>query len=167
MAKALTMDEKMQRATERLVRSDVERPGSAERKRNVFNGTEGKLTIQHTIPGFHLHIFNDAPGRIQQALDGGYVFVTPDEIGSVKDNVVSRNTDIGDKVRFLVGRSDDNQPLYAYLMKIKQEWYEEDQNIMQDKNNLVDDAIRSGANAKDGKAFEGSYIPKEGIKYKN
>lgn len=165
MAQALTLEEKKERALGNMVRDVNDRPGT--RKRNVFNGTEGKLTIQHKIEGFHLHIFNDVPGRIQQALDGGYVFVTPDEIGSVKENVVSRNTDLGDKVRFLVGRDETGDALYAYLMKIKQEWYEEDQMAMQEKNNLVDDAIRNGGSPKDGKAFEGSYIPKEGIKYKN
>ena len=166
MAQALTIEEKKERALEKMVRTNTDRD-TGERKRNVFNGTEGKLTIQHKIEGFHLHIFNDAPGRIQQALDAGYVFVTPEEIGGVKENVVSRNTDLGDKVRFLVGRSEDGTALYAYVMKIKQAWFDEDQGIMQDKNNLIDDAIRNGSNAKDGKSFEGSYVPKGGISYKN
>jgi hypothetical protein len=165
MAVALTIEEKKARALGQ-VRDTHDRPTS-ERRRNVFNGTEGKLTITHQIEGYHLHIFNDSPGRVQQALDGGYVFVTPDEIGGVKENVVSRNTDLGDKVRFLVGRDETGEALYAYLMKIRQEWFDEDQNIMQEKNNLVDDAIRNGGSPKDGKAFEGSYVPKEGIKYKN
>ena len=165
MPAALTIEQKKEKALGQ-VREATDR-SSTERKRNSFNGTEGKLTIQHKIDGFHLHIFNDSPGRIQTALDGGYVFVTPEEIGGVKENVVSRNTDLGDKVRFLVGRVDSGEALYAYLMKIKQEWYEEDQMTMQDKNNLVDEAIRNGSNPKDGNTFEGSYVPKEGIKYKN
>lgn len=163
---ALTIEEKKEKALDKLVRSNTER-NTGERKRNVFNGTEGKLTIQHKIEGFHLHIFNDSPGRVQQAIDGGYTFVEPAEIGGVKDNVVSRNTDLGDKVRFLVGRDDTGNALYAYLMKIKQEWYEEDQNILQDKNNLVDDAIRNGASPKDGRSQEGFYAPKGGITYKS
>jgi hypothetical protein len=30
-------------------------------------------------------------------------------------------------VRAIVGTTDQNEPLYAYLMKIKKEWFEEDQ----------------------------------------
>lgn len=162
MAQAHTVEEKKEKAL--AVRSVADRLGSGtERKRNVFNGTEGKLTIEHQIEGYHLHIFNDSPGRIANAMSGGYDFVSPDEVGGTKENVVSRNTDIGDKVRFLVGRTEDGkEPQYAYLMKIRQEWYDEDQKAVQAKVNATDDAIRNGkastANA------EGFYTPKNGIK---
>lgn len=120
----------------------VERP--RERKRNVFNGTQGKLQVGKEIPGFHLHIFNDTPGRIQAATEAGYEFVKPEEVDGVMDNVTSRNTEIGDKVRFLVGAGDKGEPMYAYLMKIKQEWWEEDQAALQAKNDKTDAAIRTG-----------------------
>lgn len=155
MAQAMTVEEKKERALAQ-VRNTQQRATSA-RKRNVFNGTEGKLTVEHTIEGYHLHIFNDTPGRIQHALDGGYEFVHPEEIGSVKENVTSRNTDVGDKVRFLVNPNAADGEQYGYLMKIKQEWYEEDQLVLQDKNNLIDDAIRGGKGSKDA---EGFYVPK-------
>lgn len=51
-------------------------------------------------------------------------------------------------------------------MKIKQEWWEEDQEEMQKRNDLVDDAIRGGTNVKAGTSAEGFYTPREGIKYK-
>jgi hypothetical protein len=162
MPKALTIEEKIERATQ--VRTAGERVTS-ERKRNAFNGTEGKLTVEHKIEGYHLHILNDTPGRIQQALDGGYEFVKPSELLSVKENVTSRNTDVGDKVRFLVNPSAKEGEQYAYLMKIKQEWFDEDQNALQEKNNQTDEAIRSGRNLKG--SSEGFYTPREGIQYKN
>lgn len=161
MAQALTVEQKKEKVL--AVRSSADRLGTGtERKRNVFNGTEGKLTIDHQIEGFHLHIFNDTPGRIANAISGGYTFVSPDEVGGTRENVVSRNTDIGDKVRFLVGRSEDGkEPAYAYLMKIKQDWYDEDQNSIQAKVNETDDAIRNG---KATNNTEGFYTPKDGIK---
>jgi len=70
MAKALTIEEKKEQA---LTRTAAERP-SRERVRNVFNGTQAKLTVNHQIPGYVLHIFNDEPGRIQTAIDGGWEF---------------------------------------------------------------------------------------------
>lgn len=162
MATAMTPEQKREKALQ--VRATSER-ASGGRKRNTFNGTEGKLAIGHLVEGYHLHILNDSPGRIQQALDGGWEFVTPEEVGGTKENVVSRNTDLGDKVRFLVGRSEDGQPLYAYLMKIKQEWWEEDQATLQKKNNMVDEAIRSGKNVRAGDSADGFYSPKNGIQY--
>jgi hypothetical protein len=165
MPEALTIEEKKEKALEKQVRNNSERPAQ-ERKRNVFNGTQGKLSVNYTIEGYHLHGFNDENGRIADALDGGYEFVTPEEVGGVKENVVSRNTDLGDKVRWLVGRTTEGGPLYCYLMKIKQEWFEEDQAILQAKNNLIDDAIRKGRNTKDGSSAEGFYAPREGINYK-
>ena len=138
-------------------------PQRPERRRNVFNGTQGKLQVGHQIPGYHLHIFNDSPGRIQQAQDAGYEFVSPEEVGGVTTNVVSRNTDIGDKVRFLVGTGESGEPLYAYVMKIRQEWYEEDQAEFQKRNERTDAAIRGGKLTGDGMSTQGFYDA--GIKY--
>ena len=161
MAKALTIEEKKERA---LTRTEVERPTST-RKRNVFNGTQGKLTVNSQIPGYHLHIFNDEPGRIQTAIDGGWEFVKPEEVGGVGERVTSVNTDLGDKVRYLVGVGEKGDGLYAYLMKIREDWWQEDQEEMQKRNDIVDDAIRAGTNTKAGTNSEGFYTPREGIKY--
>ena len=162
MAQAKTIEQKREEA---LTRTANERP-TRERVRNVFNGTQAKLTVNNQIPGYHMHIFNDEPGRIQTAIDGGWEFVTPDEVGGVKDSVTSGNTDLGDKVRFLVGTSEKGDGLYAYLMKIKQEWWEEDQAEIQKRNDRVDDAIRGGVNVSSGTSAEGFYTPKGGISYK-
>ena len=162
MAQAKTIEQKREEA---LTRTANERP-TRERVRNVFNATQAKLTVNKQIPGYHLHIFNDEPGRIQTAIDGGWEFVTPDEVGGVKDSVTSGNTDLGDKVRFLVGTSEKGDGLYAYLMKIKEEWWEEDQAEIQKRNDRVDDAIRGGVNVASGTSAEGFYSPKGGISYK-
>ena len=132
------------------------------RQRGAFNGTRGKLQVGNTIPGYHLYIFNDTPGRITAASENGYEFVAPNEVGGLTANVVSRNTDLGDKVRFLVG-SNDGEPTYAYLMKIKQDWWDEDQKDLQKKNDQTDAAIRAGKLTKEGTSSEGFY--NAGIKY--
>ena len=132
-------------------------------QRSSFNGTDGKLKINKQIEGYHLHILNDYPGRIDQALATGYEFVSPEEVGGVTNNVVSRNTDIGqDKVRFCVGVAEGGGPLYAYLMKIKQEWYDEDQAKLASRNDMIDKSIRQGRPP--GASQENFYTPKGGIK---
>lgn len=164
MPKALTMDEKIAKveAKQEQVRSTTGR--SKRDSRTSFNGTEAKLRIGNQIDGYHLHILNDTPGRIDQALSAGYEFVSPDEVGGVANNVVSRNTDLGDKVRFLVGTGTNNEPMYAYLMKIELDLYKEDQAALQSKNDRVDAAIRGGKALAEGQTSEGVYIPREGIK---
>lgn len=166
MPRALTMEEKVAKAESKKeagqVRTSVDR---GERpRRGVFNGTSGKLQVHGTIPGYHMHIFNDTAGRIEEALSAGYEFVSPDEIGGVATNVTSKNTDLGDRVRFLVGSAEGGNPLYAYLMKIRQEWFDEDQTELQGVNDRVDTAIRAGQNTKAGSSSEGFYVPREGIK---
>jgi hypothetical protein len=170
MAKADTMEQKIakveakmeaKQAAQEVVRTTSGRARRAER--TSFNGTEAKLRIGNQIEGYHLHILNDVPGRIDQALQAGYEFVSPDEVGGVANNVVSRNTDLGDKVRFLVGSGANNEPMYAYLMKIELDLYTEDQQALQTKNNRIDDAIRGGRTI-DGQPSDGTYVPREGIK---
>lgn len=154
MATALTPEQKKERVEAKQARTTGDRPGR--NKRASFNGTETKLRIGQGIEGYHLHIFNDTAGRIDQALAVGYSFVTEDEVGGTSTNVVSRNTDIGDKVRFLVG-TNGTEPQYAYLMKIQQEFYDEDQEAMQSKNDAIDAAIRGGKLNKEGYNSEGFY----------
>ena len=117
------------------------------RRSSVFNGTASKLQVQGeklVAQGYHLHILNDTAGRIQAALDNGYEFVLSHEVDGIGSNVTSRNTDTGDKIRFLVGTLENGGPMYAYLMKIKQEWYDEDQRELQSKNDMIDNSIRGG-----------------------
>jgi hypothetical protein len=51
-------------------------------------------------------------------------------------------------------------------MKIKREFYEEDQAALQSRNDRIDEAIRGGKLTGDGQNTEGFYKPKEGIKYR-
>ena len=153
MPKALTIAEKVERVEAKTKNTAARAPRN---KRASFNGTEGKLRVNNQIPGYHLHIFNDTPGRIEQAMEVGYTFVSPDEVGGTSTNVVSRNTDLGDKVRFLVG-TDGMNPQYGYLMKLPQEHYDEDQKDLQIRNDLSETAIRSGKLTKEGHSSDGFY----------
>lgn len=149
------------------IRRAPERPQRTQR--GVFNGTKGKLKISDqdvknfAEAGWHLHIFNDANGRIEDALSLGYEFVSRDEIGGVVANVVDGNTDLGGKVRFRVGQTNDGDGLFAYLMKIPTAVFLEEQQLLQKKNDMIDAAIRAGKNIKPGDSSEGFYDA--GIKY--
>lgn len=135
--------------------------GATRKRRNTFNGTEAKLSVRQQIPGYHLHVLTDAGSRIQEAMDSGYEFVRPEEVGGVSENVVSRNGDLGERIRFLVNPRAQGSEQYGYLMKIRQEWYEEDQAELQAKNNRIDASIRGGKVSGENPAF---YVPQGGIK---
>ena len=135
--------------------------GATRKRRNVFNGTEAKLGVRQQIDGYHLHILTDKGSRIEEALDAGYEFVRPNEIGGISENVVSRNGDLGERIRYLVNPRAEGTEQYGYLMKIRQEWYEQDQVELQAKNNLIDESIRGGKITGNNPAF---YTPRDGIK---
>ena len=170
MPRALNEFEKRDRLIERAAAKEAETSSTAvteggdratRKRRNTFNGTEAKLSVRQQIPGYHLHVLTDAGSRIQQAMDSGYEFVRPDEVGGVSENVVSRNGDLGERIRYLVNPRAQGTEQYGYLMKIRQEWYEEDQAELQAKNNRIDASIRKGKITGDNSAF---YQPTGGIK---
>lgn len=122
----------------------------AERKRIPMSVPVQKLEAPD-IPGYHLHWFNGTPERIQRALDGGYEFVDSRDmkINNVSlggDSTASGNTDMGSRVSVVSGSEVDahNQPVRLILMKIKQEWYDEDRKLIENRNEQVAAALRGG-----------------------
>lgn len=124
---------------------------NAERKRIPMSVPVQKLEAPD-IPGYHLHWFQGTPERLQRALDGGYEFVDEREmqINNVSlggDSTKSGNTDMGSRVSVVSGHEvgKDGQPTRLILMKIKLEWYEEDQKLVDQRNARVADSLTSGA----------------------
>lgn len=121
-----------------------------ERKRIPMGVPVQKLEVAD-IPGYHLHWFLGTPERIARAQDGGYEFVHPEDVqpNSVSlggDSAASGSTDMGSQVSIVAGSETgrDGQPVRMVLMKIKQEWYEEDQKVVEERNDLVRDSLLGG-----------------------
>ena len=78
---------------------------------------------------------NDLDNRLHEFLDAGYEFVQKDEISSTGSRTVD-NTEaqVDSRVSKVVSYDKlNNRPVSAYLMKIKKEWYEQDQNEKADR----------------------------------
>jgi len=123
---------------------------NAERKRVPMSVPVQRLEAAD-IPGHHLHWFTGSADRIQRALDGGYEYVDEREIkiNNVSlggDSAVSGNTDMGSRVSVVSGQElgKDGQPVRLVLMKIKQEWWDEDQKVIEAKNDRVRDSLLGG-----------------------
>lgn len=73
-------------------------------------------------PGFHYCIVNDKPGRIAYMESRGYDLVRDPELARYL------NLKQGEPIKFATGQ--DN-PAWAYLMRIEEELFQEDQDAMQ------------------------------------
>ena len=122
----------------------------SERKRIPMSVPVQRLEAPE-IPGYHLHWFTGTSERLQRAIDGGYEFVDEREtkINNVSiggESTRSGNTDMGSRVSVVSGQEvgKDGQPTRLILMKIKQEWWEEDQKLVENRNEKVAAALRGG-----------------------
>lgn len=134
-----------------------------ERKKRVPLGAQRiKGIVANQDPKFHYHWISDSPGRIGRALDGGYTLVPKEgvDVGTAGD----ANANLGSMVSQYAGRDESGQPYNRYLMRIRKEWYDEDQASKQAEVDNTDRAIRAGK-FKRGASPDKEYIPKDGIKF--
>ena len=102
------------------------------------------LTVKGKDPNYEYRVVNDTDDRIAQFLEGGYELVE-DESTDVGDKRLSQGTSVGSKKIFSVG-----QGTKGYLMRIRKEWYEEDQAKKQGFVNQQEASIKE-------KALDGNY----------
>lgn len=125
----------------------------ARNKRTPFGVKQSKLSINKQLDGYHYRWVNDEPGRIAQAQAGDYAFVEPEEVGREKTS--------DSRVKELAGTHKDGSPMYTYLMRIPQEFFEEDQTSAQGYLDDIDTAIKGGKINQN--AGDKRYVPKDGI----
>jgi hypothetical protein len=105
----MTEKEKIAKAPERRVR-------------RTPIGQRNVLTVAGKEPDYHYRFVNDTADRIQsEFLDNGWEVVQDSKV-SVGDKRLGTPTADGSAVKVSVG-----QGTHAYLLRIKQEWYDEDQ----------------------------------------
>jgi hypothetical protein len=85
-------------------------------------------------PNFHYRIVNDTGSRIHAFQQAGYELVTDDDI-VVGESRVSSAGELGSAKRII-----SNDGTTSFLMRIKKEYYDEDQKVKQDR---IDELERS------------------------
>jgi hypothetical protein len=135
---------------EKLNIASKQEPSRAERKRIPMSVPVMSLEVPE-IPGYSQYWFEGTPERIQRALDGGYEFVDEREVrlNNVSlggNSAASGNTDMGSRVSVLAGQEvgTDGQAIRLVLMKIRQEWKDEDDKLIEDRNTAVRNALLGG-----------------------
>ena len=89
-------------------------------RRSSINGTRNVLNISGKEPGYVYRVVNDTGDRIEQLKAIGYEVVEDSNI-QVGDRRVANPTKEGSPVQVSVGGG-----LKGYVMRIKQEYYDED-----------------------------------------
>lgn len=108
---------------------------SSKPHRKPLSGARDVLTVDGVPRGYVPRWVNDTGDRILRFLEAGWEFLTTKGV-TVGEKTVDQDPEgnIGSVVSKRVG-SRDGQPLYAYLMVIEEEFYEEDQ---KEKYKVVD-----------------------------
>ncbi len=114
------------------------------RTQRVPVGTRKVLTVAGKDPDYEYRIINDSGDRVQEFLDAGYELVERDSV-RVGDKRVGSASAEGTKAQLSVG-----QGMKGFVVRIKKEWYQEDQARKQAHVNELESATKA-------KALDGTY----------
>ena len=96
--------------------------GASAQKKRIPVGQRDVLSVSGKEPGWSYRIVNDEADRIQKFLDAGYELVDRDAV-RIGDRRVNSPAPEGSKAQVTVSRKGDK----AFVMRIREEWYKEDQ----------------------------------------
>ena len=99
----------------------------AERPKRTPINKRDILSVKGKEPGYHYRIVNDTGDRIADLQDRGYELVDAKDV-RVGDKRVNSAAPEGSKAQVSVGGGQK-----AFVMRIKQEWFDEDQTAKQDE----------------------------------
>jgi len=114
------------------------------RTQRVPVGTRNVLTVMGKDPNYEYRIINDSGDRVQEFMDAGYELVEKDSV-RVGDKRVNSATAEGTVAQLSVGQGQK-----GYVVRIKKEWYDEDQAKKQRRVNELESATKA-------KALDGTY----------
>ena len=122
------------------------------RKRRPMSTGTSKLSLPDYVvkkfwdDGYRLYWMRDDAGRVEAAREAGYELVKADET-TPNEFITPGNSDLGTNISRISGANDlreNNQPVRLILMKIKREWYEEDQASLAATSDMIENRIRLG-----------------------
>lgn len=115
------------------------KPETTRTRRTPINGTRNRLNVRGQEPGYVYRIVNDIDDRIQTLQEMGYEIVTDKNV-TVGDKRIANPTQEGSPVKVSVG-----QGIQAYVMRQKQEWYDEDQAAKNARNDELEATMKREA----------------------
>jgi hypothetical protein len=132
---------------EKQVRNELDRVAERQpRARIPFGVPRSKLAVLGEIPGYCLKWIDDIGGRIEEAQAGGYEFTSKREIHLAPGaEVVPLSSDLGDRLSMIVGTNrQTGTAKRSYLMKIRNEFRDEDKKYFTDLREKRMNSIKRG-----------------------
>ena len=114
------------------------------RVRRTPVGRRNVLTLTGKEPGYEYRYVNDIGDRVQQFLDAGYELVEAKNV-QIGDSRIGRPSAEGSNAQASVGNG-----VKAFAMRIREDWYAEDQAAKQAHVKAIEDATKE-------KALDGTY----------
>lgn len=108
-------------------------------RRASVNGTRNRLTVKGKDPAFEYRVVNDEDDRIQQFQELGYEIVNDTKV-QVGDKRVAVPSAEGSPVKISVGGGK-----MAYVMRIRKEFYDEDQKTKATQINETEATMKKDA----------------------
>ena len=113
--------------------------GKAQRTQRTPLANRSVLGIKGKEPGYVYRIVNDTGDRVASFQEQGYEIVTDSSI-TIGDRRVGKASSDGSPVQVAVGNGID-----GYLMRIKEEYYKEDQAYKEQKLSELEQSMRKEA----------------------
>ncbi len=122
------------------MKTEIQKAPSGRVKRQPI-GVRNRLSVQGKDPNYVYRFVNDIGDRIQQFEAAGYERVTKldHKIGDNRVDVASAD---GSDAQLSVGYNPRGDIQKAFLMRIKKEWYEEDQAAKLANNKEIESATK-------------------------
>lgn len=117
------------------------------RPRRTPIGQRNVLSVEGKEPGYRYRVVNDTGDRVAQFLNAGYELVDAASV-RIGDKRVQQTSAEGTKAQVSVGNGTK-----AYVMRIKEEYYKEDQDQKQAHVNRLEESIKTQVSS--GKADYG------------
>jgi hypothetical protein len=122
--------------------------GRAER---IPLGSHRQKLVSDTRPGFVRRWINDKGARLQYAMQGAWSFVR-------KDGSTAKSSDPGEGVSQVVGTKEGGEPMRAYLMEIRKDWFDKDQAAKQERIDEREAQINRGKDEHGEVGKDGRYM---------
>ncbi len=116
-------------------------PAPSGRVRRTPLSGRSRLSVRNQEPGYVYRIVNtnmdNDPERVQSLIEQGYEIVPRDKSGPVGDKRVDNSSSLGSSSEISVG-----QGTKAVVMRIREDWYKEDQAIKQSMVDQTEQTMR-------------------------
>ena len=107
--------------------------------RATINGTRAVLSVSGKEPGYEYRVVNDVGDRVAMMIERGYEVVTDQNV-KVGERRVANPAQEGSPVMASVGNG-----IKGYVMRIREDWYKEDQAAKQKQVDEMERSIQQDA----------------------